>query len=149
MDKGEQAIDRASDSLFTLWAPVVYIEWVMHYVAIYAISLDTVRDEQAMERTSFGDEGPSPQGRTSFDQLLGNQDTDEMPKQGDNEEEQVTTYVWMVALCASISGLMFGESSGASRGVRFKLARMVRGGDVVFEIYDGVGKRSRAGGRNV
>jgi hypothetical protein len=59
-----------------------------------------------MHTTSARD--TSPAGRTSFDRLLLSEDA-EAGNEGDGEEE-VTPYVLGVAVCASISGLMFGES---------------------------------------
>ncbi|KAI5448988.1 hypothetical protein NCC49_005698, partial [Naganishia albida] len=53
--------------------------------------------------------------RTSFDHLLHNEDN-ETGRKGDKEDGEVTPYVLGVALCASISGLMFGIDTAIISG---------------------------------
>lgn len=66
--------------------------------------------------------------RTSFDHLLHNEDN-ETGRKGDKEDGEVTPYVLGVALCASISGLIFGESDFAQMlgRVRLLTARRIFG----------------------
>jgi hypothetical protein len=77
--------------------------------------------------TSFEPDDPGDnEDRTGFKDI----DDDLVQAEG---EDQITAYIWILVCCASISGLMFGESSPA--GSRREALTSVPGVDTAMSVF--------------